>query len=94
MTRTITVCKANPRYGKDGDYSTVVSITEEVPDFKYESLAEWEEFADAQAQQICQALRASLPGGVLDRLLAHMMMAQASSLCVAVQGTLLQEETK
>ena len=75
----ITVARAGDAYDRRVPNMTI-AIAGDPP--KCNTLAEYATFYEAQAQVLAQALRDSLPGGVLSRLTALLLLQQAGYLRV------------
>jgi hypothetical protein len=74
----IHICKANgDRYREIPD--TTIHIDADIPEFDFSgALEQAGQFYDKQAETLFVALRDSLPGGTLDRLLGKMLAYKAS----------------
>lgn len=85
--RTVTVCKALPLTPDRPTPEVTISVTELVPDLHGTTIDEDGQIADrfyrAEAQQIAEALCASLPGGTFDRLVVLLLDMKSSQLKVA-----------
>ena len=61
----------------------LIEATQEMTSGDYKSLNEMQYEFQNQAEQIADALCASLPGGTLDRLLAELLKRKASHFVIA-----------
>ena len=76
--------------GREIESMTLVFDTEQYP---YPSLDEWETRADAEGKLLANHLLATLPQGVADRMIGHLMLLR-SSLFVGPSLFALEEEQK
>ncbi len=86
----ITICKADPSgIAENETEDVVISITGKIPGKIQpfprgpDLLSTADRFFDSEAQRLFEALRDSLPGGTIDRLLGKLLAYKASHFIVS-----------